>query len=700
MPVADDDDDAPRLVGLALHQLARGAGLVDRVVQRRAPARLQLVDPRRQLVRVPRRVDRHLRVVRVGDQVPRVPLIARQQVPDQLLGRLRKPLPVDLVRIAQVQQEADHDRLPLRVAEELDPLRLALIHNAEVPRLQVRDELPLIVLHRHRHQDLRPGHRDGRHLLLLLGNRASEKHKRAQTNGRDTGLQRHDELPPFYLDLSRPPLANAAKRREASFPAPGPRPPAPFSDPAPVPSPQPPPLTPPPTRRRVAPDSGKVAWDRHCTLREVNVPKATISVLIAAAMWSIPLTAQMTVTGTIAGSVLDASGQSVPGSKITLTSVNTSETRTTAANETGVFTIIAVRPDTYTLRVEHPGFKASTRSGLTVSANERLALDITLQVGDVTETISVSAEAARVQTDSSEHSAELTTTQLQNLTTRGRDVVSLLRTIPGVQYQADQDAVGGSYGTTTPNIGGTSNNTNILAVDGVVSNDQGTPSVFSSVTTLDAIGEVKVLLNSYQAEYAGNGGAVVQVVTKSGTRDFHGGGYYFVRNEILNANDFFSNRNNVRRPRYRYNTFGGTIGGPIYIPGKWNRDRSKLFGFYNIEQFLISIPGSVNQYTMPTAQERQGDFSQTLDVNGRLIPINDPTTGAQFPNNMIPRDRLNPNGLALMNVLPQPNFFNRAISGGNYNDLIQEVQNWPKRSQLFKIDYADHRLQGLSGDRR
>src|SRR3954451_4666702 len=129
--------------------------------------------------------------------------------------------------------------------------------------------------------------------------------------------------------------------------------------------------------------------------------------------------------------------------------------------------------------------------------------------------------------------------------------------MPGVQYQADPDSVGGSYGTGTPNIGGSSNNTNTLAVDGVVSNDVGTPNVFSSVTTLDAIGEVKVVLNSYQAEYAGNGGAVVQVVTKSGGREFHGGGYYYLRNEALNANDFFNNRNGVARPRYRYNVFGG-----------------------------------------------------------------------------------------------------------------------------------------------
>ena len=109
--------------------------------------------------------------------------------------------------------------------------------------------------------------------------------------------------------------------------------------------------------------------------------------------------------------------------------------------------------------------------------------DITLQVGDVTETISVVGEAGQVQTDSSEHSAVLSSTQLTNLTARGREVVSMLRTIPGVQYQADQDSTGGSYGTGTPNIGGSFSSTNILAVDGVVSNDIGTPNIFSSVTT-------------------------------------------------------------------------------------------------------------------------------------------------------------------------------------------------------------------------
>ncbi|HEY1340468.1 MAG TPA: carboxypeptidase regulatory-like domain-containing protein, partial [Bryobacteraceae bacterium] len=398
---------------------------------------------------------------------------------------------------------------------------------------------------------------------------------------------------------------------------------------------------------------------------------------------------QMTVTGTIAGTVSDPSGQAIAGAKVTITSTSTSEPRSTSVNEAGAFSLVAVQPGTYDLRVEHPGFKVYERKGIVVSANERVALgDVVMQIGQLTETISVAAEAAQVQTDSSEHSAALTTAQITNLTARGREVVSMLRTIPGVQYQADQDSTGGSYGTGTPNIAGSFSGTNILAVDGVVSNDQGTPNVFSSVTTLDAIGEVKVLVNSYQAEYAGNGGPIVQVVTRGGTKEFHGSAYEYIRNDVLNATDFFSNRNGVRRPRYRYNTFGGSLGGPVYIPGHWNQSRTKLFAFYNIEQALISTPGSLNSYTMPTALERQGDFSQTLDLNGKVIPITDTQTGAPFAGNKIPTDRLNPNGQALLNILPQPNFLNRAISGGNYNYQIQEIQKDPKRSQLLRLDYV------------
>ena len=169
----------------------------------------------------------------------------------------------------------------------------------------------------------------------------------------------------------------------------------------------------------------------------------------------------------------------------------------------------------------------------------------------------MAAEAAHVATESSEESASVTTNQIANLTARGREVVSMLRTIAGATSAADQDSPGGQYGTGTPSIRGASANVNILAVDGVISNDMGTPSVFSSATQMDAIGEVKVIMNSYQAEYAGNGGAVMQVMTRCrGGREWHGNAYWYVRNNALNANDYFNNRNNVQRPVYKFDTGG------------------------------------------------------------------------------------------------------------------------------------------------
>ena len=182
---------------------------------------------------------------------------------------------------------------------------------------------------------------------------------------------------------------------------------------------------------------------------------------------------------------------------------------------------------------------------------------------------------------------------------------------------------------------------------------------------------------------------IVQVVTRSGGREFHGTGYEYIRNEALNATDFFNNRNSVKRPalpvqHVRRNARRADLHSGPLEPGP-QQDVLLLQRGAGAD---LHSRGRSTTYTMPTALERQGDFSQTLDVNGKVIPITDTLTGAPFPGNVIPKARLNPNGLALMNVLPQPNFFNRAISGGNYNYQIQEVQKWPKRSQLLRLDFV------------
>jgi len=396
-----------------------------------------------------------------------------------------------------------------------------------------------------------------------------------------------------------------------------------------------------------------------------------------------------TVTGTIAGRVVDPSAKVVPGARVTVSHEMTGDTRVTTTDETGSFTLTALPPGVYNLKIEAPGFRTFQRSGIVLSANERLSAgEIQLTVGAVTETVTVVAEGSQVQTTTAEHSAVITPDQMTTMMARGRDVVSLLRMLPGVVYGTDPEHAGGTYGTSSPGIAGTPNSMNYLTVDGLLSNDMGTPGVFSGTPSMDAIAEVKVMLNSYQAEYAGNGGAVVQVVSKSGGREYHGTGYWYKRHEMFNANNFFNNRTAAPKPIYRYNTLGFTLGGPIYVPGSFNTRKDKLFGFYSLEQWGIKYPGSLQQVTTPTALERAGDFSETVDLNGKLIPITDPLSRQPFPGNRIPASRINPNGLALLNILPLPNLLDRSITRGNYNYQFQESLEQPKRHQLFKIDYV------------
>src|SRR5262249_28583800 len=226
--------------------------------------------------------------------------------------------------------------------------------------------------------------------------------------------------------------------------------------------------------------------------------------------------AAQSVSGSISGTVVDQSHQVIPGATVTLTDEQTGGARTTVTTDTGAFVFSSVQPARYTLRIEMQGFRPVERQNLVLPANERLSIGtVQLDVGGLSEIVTTHAEGSFVQTTSSERSALLTSTQIEMVAVRGRDVISLLRVLPGVAYGADSEAPGGSFGTTTPNIGGIRNTWNTVTVDGLVGNDLGSPQIFSGTINFDAIGEVKVQLNNYQAEHGRNGGAMVSIVTKS-----------------------------------------------------------------------------------------------------------------------------------------------------------------------------------------
>ena len=409
-----------------------------------------------------------------------------------------------------------------------------------------------------------------------------------------------------------------------------------------------------------------------------------------------------TSTGTISGRVLDQSGGVVANAEVQLTNEETNVTVGTKVLNSGDFILPDVQPGTYTVVIKMTGYKELRKQGLRLSASERLSAGtLTLEIGAVTQSVVVSAATTPVQTTSSEVSGLLDSTQLNNLLSVGRDFMGMVKTIPGVVGGGSSSL--GTYGT--PTINGTRNVMNSGTVDGVSGGPRGGDN-FDTPPNLDAIQEVKILTSNYQAEYgAGSSGPVINVVTKGGTSQFHGTAYYYGRNEAFNANDWFNNYNNTPRARYRYNTIGGNIGGPVYWPHRFNTNRDKLFFFYSQEYWPTKKPDGLKQYMVPTALERQGDFSQT-PVQGTagktLINIKMPgqptsacvasgSTGNHagcFPGNKLPLSAINAQEQALLNVMPLPNFNNLAVSAGNYNYITNYSGNDPVYQEIFRIDYA------------
>ncbi len=415
-------------------------------------------------------------------------------------------------------------------------------------------------------------------------------------------------------------------------------------------------------------------------------------IAVLAAMTLSPLPAQ-TTTGTISGTVLDPSGQVVAGAKVSVTNEVAGEARVAITGPTGDFIFPSLLPAIYTIQVEAQGFQLFRSTGNVLTPNDRLTVgDLRLKVGSVTETVEVQAQSVQVATASAEHSALLSREQFGMIPTKGRDLTNMLRLLPGVQMGGDQETFGGStgFGATIGSVQGTRSSQQNLTVDGMAANDLGAPAGLSGQINMDAVQEVRVLLSSYQAEYGRNPGAQISMTTRAGTKDFHGGAYYYIRNDVFNANDFFRNRSatpsfNSKPAIYRFHTFGATFGGPVPI-NKINPGRDKLFFFYSTDNTKSRIPDaggglgvgapSITRYNQPTALERSGDFSQSA-----VKPV-DPATRNAFPNNIIPSNLISKNGQTLLNIYPQPNVPNN----GSWNYETLRLLKIPNFQHVFRID--------------
>ena len=323
-----------------------------------------------------------------------------------------------------------------------------------------------------------------------------------------------------------------------------------------------------------------------------------------------------TVTGTISGTIVDGSSAVIAGARVTLTDERTGNARILTTDEGGRFSFAALQPGIYTLKTEATGFQTLERKGAVLSANENLALgNLELSAGQVSETVTVTTEGARVETQSSDLTARLTADQINLISTKGRDVTSLLRLLPGTSNNDDIEAVGEGFGTDLPNISGQRGRSTVSSIDGLNASEPSGSNKLSMTINQDAVAEVKVLRNNYAAEYGNNGGAIINLVSKGGTMDYSGTAYYFLRNEALNANQFFNNKVGIKRPLYRHNIWGGTFGGPLPLPAFGDRGwlKNKTFFFFSYEKPHQITPQDPRFVTVPTALERQGDFSQSLN---------------------------------------------------------------------------------------
>ena len=232
----------------------------------------------------------------------------------------------------------------------------------------------------------------------------------------------------------------------------------------------------------------------------------------------------------------------------------------------GEFTFHSVLPGGYTVKVELTGFRSFEKRNNVVNASGQLDLGkVKLDVGNLTEVVTVAATGTPVEIHNSNYTGLLTSTQISQIQTKGRDVMSLLRLMPGVRYEDDIEAMGESFGSQVPNVGGQRRHWNQVTVDGLNGNELSGTNRFASATNLDAIAEVKVMLGSYKAEDGRSGGANVKVVTKSGGQRYAGSAYYFARRNQWNANSWDNKRNNLPTAIYHYDTYGFNAGGPVKI---------------------------------------------------------------------------------------------------------------------------------------
>ena len=403
-------------------------------------------------------------------------------------------------------------------------------------------------------------------------------------------------------------------------------------------------------------------------------PRWYVVCLALAASLSLPilLSAQGT-SGRVVGRVSDASGALLPGTKVTLVNEATNVSRDTKTNENGDYDFVEVPVGTYRLEFDLTGFKRNVRRGVSLDINQVITLNMTMQVGATQEVVDVTSEAPLVETTSTQLGAVVGDRAVSELPLNSRDTYQFLQLQPGVMSTvgSSNSIVYGSNNAGAVSVNGGRGRSNNFSVNGGDANDQfvNLPTVQPSP---DSIAEFRVLTNTFDAEYGRNSGSVVNVVTKSGTNQFHGNMYEFFRNKVLNANAYCFSADGCPKPQFNQNQFGGTFGGPIV------KDHTFFFASYEgrrirqgIQSPAVTVPTLAER---PSATQAFSDFSGESPFSGTLVnayALNQRTGCATglgaapnipdgsaysdlFPGNIIPLACMDPTAVDLLQFVPTP----------------------------------------------
>src|SRR5262245_49821575 len=370
---------------------------------------------------------------------------------------------------------------------------------------------------------------------------------------------------------------------------------------------------------------------------------------------------------TLSGLVTDSWQAAVVGAVAKLTRTDTGTVLDSVTNATGQYRFLFLNPGSYRLTVEMAGFRQFERSGIVLQVGQSANVDVALQVGSQTETITVSSDAVLLETEKGDRGLVIDKTNITDLPLNVRNPIMLAHVSPGVSATAGTAHLNpfSNSGISGWSVNGGLNNNTEFLMDGAPNNAfSGASNRIAYVPPADAVEEFKVMSTIYDAQYGHTGGGIINVSSKSGTNQYHGTVYEFAKRTSLNANSFSNNATGLERLGTSLNQYGFTVGGPIRIPKLYN-GRDRTFFFFAAEAYGEDLHYPDESITsVPTVLQKKGDFSKTFDNANRLMTIYDPMTGRQdgmnwvrnpFPGNVIPANQINPSSAKIVSLYPDPN---------------------------------------------